>query len=106
MLLSLAARPTIIIDSREKPGFEYAFPGYPVIRQALKTGDYGLVGLPSVAVERKEFSDFIGVCTQSRERWERELERASNMKRLFVIIEAEFSAIAKHQYRSAANPER
>lgn len=101
---ALAPQMVIVQDSREQR--PYIFPDLLTIRGTLKTGDYSVCGLESVAcVERKELSDFIGVCTHGRERWERELERAGSIKRLWIVIEGSLVQISKHQYRSEANPE-
>lgn len=95
--------PSFIVDTREQN--PYQFEGNAISRK-LDTGDYSLDGLESVAaVERKELSDFIGCCTFGRGRFERELSRACSMRRLWVVIEGNFSQIAGHQYRSEANPE-
>ena len=78
------AMPAFIIDSREQKPYSLL----PAVVSALPTGDYSLVGLESVAaVERKELSDFIGCVTQGRERFERELDRASTFRRFWVVIE-------------------
>jgi len=95
--------PVFIIDSREqKP---YQFQGEAVIA-SLKTGDYSLLGLESVAaVERKELSDFINCVTFDRERFLRELDRASDFRRFWVVIEGTIDQIERGQYRSKVKPE-
>lgn len=75
--------PPFVIDTREQN--PYCFQGE-AVRACLKTGDYSLVGLESVAaIERKELSDFIGCVTFERERFTRELDRASSLRRFWLI---------------------
>lgn len=94
--------PPLVIDTREQLPYEF---DHPSIISTLKTGDYSIVGLEdSVAVERKELGDFIGCCTQSRERFERELSRAEGMKRLWIVIEGTLSEITSGAFRSHVSP--
>jgi len=96
------AMPAFIIDSREQKPYSLL----PAVVSALPTGDYSLVGLESVAaVERKELSDFIGCVTFERERFERELSRASTYRRFWVVIEGTLDQIERGLYRSKVNPE-
>ncbi len=96
---------TIIIDSREQA--PYSFRGFnadardkrrPLIVRTevrgLASGDYSLFGLESrIAVERKSIDDLFSTLGQGRDRFERELQRLSEMDFAAVVIEAGWSAI-------------
>ena len=95
----------IAIDSREQ--FPFFFTGYradahqgykplviPIVVKGLKTGDYSIVGMEDkVAVERKSLQDAFGTFGAGRERFERELERLSELDFAGVVIEAGWPAI-------------
>lgn len=94
--------PVVIIDSREQRPYQFAGPSRVA---ALPTGDYSIEGLEGVfAVERKTLDDFLGCVTFQRDRFERELTRASTMRRLWVVIEGNLSSILACQYRSEVKP--
>ncbi len=79
--------PKIAIDTREQ--LRYMFDGYESYRTTLTTGDYSLEGFESVlAVERKNHSDAWGCLTEGRKRFERCLERLSQLDRAAIVIEA------------------
>jgi len=91
---------TVIRDTREKPehGWEYRKHTYTkrrppncdgTIIQTLTTGDYSLVGYEDIlAIERKkDFSELWGNY-KYRERFEKEMERMSQIKYKMVIIES------------------
>lgn len=94
--------PAIVIDTREQAPYQF---DHPAERRKLDTGDYSIVGLErAVAVERKELGDFLNCIGQSRERFERELERSRGMRRLWVMVEGTLSQIAVGDYRSQVTP--
>jgi len=98
-------KPVFIVDTREKPGFEYTFPGYQVIRGALKTGDVSCQGFESLfSIDRKEKNDMVNCVTFSRERFCRELSRADSMLRFWVLIEASIEEIERGEYRIKVSP--
>ena len=96
----------IIRDTREQAPFIFA--GYDCEVQAgtLTTGDYSLAGLVDrCAVERKNLDDLLGCLMGSgRERFERELARASGLGCFAVVVEASFQDMAEGRYRSRMKP--
>lgn len=82
----------IVIDTREQAPFSFMsidpWDRIDVTHQALKTGDYSIVGYESrITVERKSISDFYGSIGSDRERFEREMVRLSQMEFAAVVIE-------------------
>lgn len=78
--------PRIAVDTREQ--LRYIFDEHESYRTTLKTGDYSLEGFTDVlAVERKNKLDAWGCITDSRKRFERCLERLSQLERSAVVIE-------------------
>ena len=96
----------IILDTREQAPF--TFTGYACELEAgtLPTGDYSLAGLVDrCAVERKNLDDLLGCLMGSgRERFERELARASGLGCFAVVVEASFQDMAEGRYRSRMKP--
>lgn len=88
-------KPTIIIDTREQ--LPYEFPEDVNTQVAtLATGDYSVMGYtPFIAVERKSWADFYGCLTGGRDRFERCLERLSQMRYPVVVIEASIADFDK-----------
>jgi DNA excision repair protein ERCC-4 len=78
-------RPQIVIDAREQ--LPYEFDG--AITKTLDTADYSVEGLEHcVAFERKSLNDLLGCIGGSRDRFERELERLSQIRYRGLIVEA------------------
>lgn len=94
-------KPIIIIDTREKRPLSF-----PVSRRAtLPTGDYSLEGLESIAaVERKSLADLYGCIGQSRERFERELERLASLRFPAIVIESTLSGLLQAPRFSDVHP--
>lgn len=86
---------TIIIDSREPAHTRYPFTNlYSTEIACLKTGDYSIKGYENIiAVERKTKSDAYQSFgrKKNRDRFIKELERMSELKRACIIIECSFS---------------
>ncbi len=57
-----------------------------------------------IAIERKTTADLISCLCTSRDRFTRELQRASRIPDFMVIIEGTYSEILKGEYRSGMNP--
>jgi ERCC4-type nuclease len=108
---------TILRDTREKDGYGYYFEDYPVeVKEVtLTTGDYtvqepGHYGNNSTyhspfAVERKAKDDLIGSITADRDRFEDEIERASEWESpMPVIIEAPLDRFKKGRYYADVHP--
>lgn len=75
----------IAIDTREQ--LPYEFPDSRVV--TLKSGDYSVVGRESeIAVERKTKADCYRSLGVQRERFEREVQRLSEMRYAAIVIEA------------------
>ena len=83
---------TIIRDTREQKPYE--FKDYPVsIRdQALPTGDYSVEGYETeFAIERKTKSDFLRSITFERDRFQREVGRATGfINPMVIVVEAPY----------------
>ena len=81
------APPAIVVDVREK--HPYFFKDTPTIRRWIPTGDYTLDGFDErIAIERKSPEDAYGSVGQSRDRFEREWGRLSQLEYAAVVIEA------------------
>jgi len=104
----------LLIDDREKR--PYRFNDYPVETEErrLQTGDYAVAGdgrlngrtfKPRFAVERKTKDDFLRSITHNRDRFERELGRASEWSLpLSVCIEAAEESLRGGEYRRDIHP--
>lgn len=96
--------PRIVVDTREQ--YPYMFEPRATIVKKLDTGDYSLEGFEDkVAVERKQMDEFISCMINkkdhaNRARFERELERAKEMHRLWIIVEGDFKDIIAGAFRS------
>ena len=85
---------SIIVDSREKRGYDFRSYPVKVIKGKLDTGDYAIQSLASkCAIERKSSVDWVGSITSGRERFEREMVRGSKLDFFAVIIEGKRSNI-------------
>ena len=95
----------IIVDSREQTPLDFGRYDCEVVRSSLATGDYGIVGLETLAaVERKSEEDLLGCLTRERPRFERELARARGMELFAVVCETTWERLASGQYRSQMKP--
>lgn len=71
----------------------------------LTTGDYSVKGLEHIiAVERKSIEDLIGCVSQSRERFEKEVQRLKAYPIKALVIEGSWSTIELKQYRGQTHP--
>lgn len=87
----------IVIDTREK--LPYSFYDQDVIRKKLDTGDYSIEGFEDTfAVERKSLSDYLGSITHDRDRFEREIQRGTEMAHFEVVIEADKETVKRGEY--------
>lgn len=76
----------VVVDTREQRSLE--FEGIETIVATLKAGDYSVVGYESeVAVERKSYSDLWSSMSAGRERFERCVQRLSQLKRAAIVVE-------------------
>ena len=96
MTISATDRLVILVDTREQ--LPLAFLGCATQRATLTTGDYSCIcdgvdlrGI--VAIERKSVSDLLGCIGQQRERFERELERLSEIRFRALVIEGTLAEV-------------
>lgn len=96
----------IICDTREQAPFGFVGYDCEMVAGTLTTGDYSLAGLlDRCAVERKSLDDLLGCLTgEGRERFERELARASGLECFAVVVEASMQDMAEGRYRSRMKP--
>lgn len=98
----------IVIDSREQKPYRkwrHFDNGASVIFQGLQVGDYSIEGFEDqIAIERKTLDDLLGSLSSGRDRFERELNRASAMPYFALVIECSLKDIGKSRYRSAMLP--
>jgi len=94
----------IYAESREKRFVYKDFlksQGYKVITKYFETGDYEF---PNAIFEIKQ-EDYYQSIFQNRERFERELQRASQQdKKFYVLIETSVTKILAWSFRSKARP--
>jgi DNA excision repair protein ERCC-4 len=94
----------IVVDSREQKPL--CFGSQPTRIATLRTGDYTIDDcIDTVAIERKSLSDLYGCVGQSRDRFERELERMTGLKYGALVIEATLSQILGGSLRSRVHPQ-
>jgi ERCC4-type nuclease len=103
---------TVIVDTREQAPFTFLnMPAYKqdlpsdkkdrkgillvdVKKVALKTGDYSIEGMEDeVAVERKSLEDLFNCVGNDRTRFEKQLERLSQLKRACIMVEGDWNAV-------------
>lgn len=79
----------ILVDTREPWPHPWAkhLPEVEFVREMLDTGDIALAGNPMIVIERKTVPDFMQSITSERDRFERELERATKLDQFTIIVE-------------------
>jgi len=88
-----AGKPIILVDTREQRPL-YFGEASPTRRATLPTGDYSVEGLEGlIAVERKSLGDLFGTVGKGRERFEREIIRASHLRYFGIMVEATFDQV-------------
>jgi ERCC4-type nuclease len=94
--------PLILIDSRERKPWKFQIP---TETATLLTGDYSLKGYEDeIGIERKTLDDLWICLTSERERFQKELERSLQYKKLFVLFEARWQDVLDGRYRSDMRP--
>lgn len=93
----------IVVDTREQRPYRFQVPA---VKGTLTTGDYSLSGAEHlISIERKTLDDLIGcLCSNGRERFERELHRGKALDYFCVIVECSLSDLANGSYRSQMTP--
>jgi len=88
---------TVIVDNREQRPWNLA--QLKMQRGTLYSGDYGILGLNDVALERKTLFDLLGVIGKHRDRFEHELARLAAIPSKAVIVEASFQELAAGRWQ-------
>jgi ERCC4-type nuclease len=94
--ISANDRFVILVDTREQSPL--TFPGFVTERATLQTADYSCIAdgvdlRGVVGLERKSTSDLLGCIGQSRDRFERELERLAQLRFRALVIEASLAQV-------------
>ncbi|MCX7048163.1 MAG: ERCC4 domain-containing protein [Candidatus Sumerlaeota bacterium] len=103
----LHLKPTVVIDSREQNPLDIR--AFPVVREALPAGDYGVWGHsdlnnPRIIFERKSLDDLIGSLTSGRQRFLREVEVLRRFDFRALVIEASGDQVRAGMFRSQTSP--
>ncbi|MCC6126621.1 MAG: hypothetical protein IT426_16795 [Pirellulales bacterium] len=94
---------TAVVDSREQCPLDLS-PLRSVVG-TLATGDYSVSGLEShIALERKSLPDLLGCIGQSRERFEREIQRLLAYPCRAVVVECTWLDLESGEWRSQVTP--
>lgn len=94
---------TAVVDTREQLPLDLS----PLLsmRGTLDTGDYSVRGLEHVvAIERKSLPDLLGCVGQSRERFEREVQRLLAYPVRALVVEATWPDLEQGEWRSKVTP--
>lgn len=86
---------TILLDTREPEPHPWTpyWPEADIIRGTLGVGDVCLLGNADVVVERKTPADLVACITGERERFERELRRATHLASFAVVVSGSLDAV-------------
>ena len=96
--------PTIVIDTREQLPYMFRQFGADTETRGLRTGDYSIAGYEDYfAIERKMPGDLLGCMTRERKRFERELQRLSDMDYAAVMVECDLLDLVTI-HRGGMNP--
>ena len=91
----------IVVDSREqKPlPFRKSKLVTEVITRKLDAGDYSIDGYDNkIAIERKSIPDLYGTLGKGHKRFQRELERAKDMKYFAILVDGTFTAVKNKDF--------
>lgn len=96
---------TILIDTREPSPHPWTayWPDTPTATATLETGDICAAGNLDIVIERKTPADLLGCMTSGRERFERELRRATHLASFAVVISGSFDDLLLHRRGMAAS---
>lgn len=107
---------TFIVDTREQRPLDFPYEIPPdskkrvkTIRATLETGDYSIKGLEKpggISIERKSLPDLLGVIGNSRERFEREIERILDYPCRLLAIEAHWDELRLGHWRGKIKPKQ
>ena len=96
---------TLLLDTREPsphPWVDY-WPDVSIEMATLETGDICAAGNLDVVIERKTPADLLGCMTSGRERFERELRRATHLTSFAVVISGSFADLLLHRRGMSAS---
>ena len=95
--------PVVIIDTREQA--PWSFSNLRTAPGSLATGDYSVVGLTHlIAIERKSLDDLLSCVGRERDRFRRELKRLQAYRFRCLVIETDYSALERGEWRSKIQP--
>jgi ERCC4-type nuclease len=105
----------ILVDSREQLPLTFGLT--PTRTMALPTGDYGIMPLreleeitPSfifpIAIERKSIADLLGCIGQSRQRFEREIQRLAKFRYAAIVVEGSLQDVIRGTPHSQILPQQ
>jgi len=96
----------LYIDTREQKPLCTRIKALPIIKKALKDGDYSIKGFEDqFSIERKQQSDFYSYIGSERKRTKKKLERLSKMKFAALVIESNFDELMIPGMFSKVSPE-
>lgn len=94
----------IVIDTREQAPWHFS-PACSVFRDALRAGDYSLVGLEGrVAIERKSLDDYVATVIREYPRFRAELRLLADYEHRAVVVEASIEDVLRQRYSVLAAP--
>jgi len=92
-----------IVDTREQDPWRLA--PLQMIQGSLPTGDYTIRSMEHVvSIERKSLPDLLGCVGQSRERFDREVQRLLAFPTRALIVEASWQDLERGEWRSKVMP--
>jgi len=97
----------ILVDTREQRPYDFLSQAGDIetAKATLPLGDYSLEGFThKVALERKSLPDLVMCLGVERERFAREMLKASALESFAVVIEATWQQLLDGKYRSNLNP--
>ena len=92
-----------IVDTREQLPLDLA--PLQTVAGSLPTGDYSVVGLESVvSIERKSLGDLLSCVGQSRERFDKEVQRLLAYPTRVLVVESTWSEIEAGRWQNKITP--
>ncbi len=95
----------VVVDTREQHPYTFPPDEVDLVRRKLSSGDYSIEGLEArVAIERKNFEDYIQSLVKKRARFMEEVKRLSGYQFKCIIVEGSLDDVASKLYTSDAHP--
>jgi ERCC4-type nuclease len=105
-----AARPTLLVDSREQNPFNFSrFKGWfaGIEKKPLQLGDYSIAGLEDICVvERKDLSDLIHSCTTERIAFVKRLKLMAAYPHPLLVVTSTLSQMKSPYAHTNVDPNR